>query len=467
MTPSSIFQRSSKIKGLLGKIEVDRAVFFGLSSKVWGMLAGPLTAILIVAHFTPKIQGYYYTFWSLLNLQAFIELGLGIVLISFSSHEWSQLRLNGEGEIEGDHDAYSRLASLARISLIWYSVGAVIIAFGVGVGGYIFFKDSPNYVSSWEIPWFLLCLLSGLSILFVPVWSILEGCNQVSSLYTYKFFQSVFSRVAIWIAILLGSELWTPSISIAVTLIFSGLFIRHKYWKFSKSLFLSHNSGSRVKWREDLFPMQWRVAGSWISGYFAFSLFSPLAFKFGGPVIAGQLGMTWSLIGIILTIPSSWTAPKIPQFGILIAQRRYDELNRLFWRIVRVSITGIILTGITVWCFVYFLYHVHNPVLNKFGLRLLSPFPTAIFIIAQIIQSISMPFSAYLRAHKKEPLLLISVLFGLTTAASITILGKYFSVTGMSFGYLMSNIIFVPLIFLKWQRLRTKWHGDKVISEMA
>ncbi len=64
-----------KILNLLRKGQVDRAVFYGILGKVWSLISWPITLYLISTVFNAQIQGYYFTFTSLLGLQFFIELG--------------------------------------------------------------------------------------------------------------------------------------------------------------------------------------------------------------------------------------------------------------------------------------------------------------------------------------------------------------------------------------------------------
>ena len=72
---------------------IDRAVFFTLLGRGWNVGAG-LIIIALVAHFlSPELQGYYYTFNSLIALQVFAELGLNFAIIQFASHEMAQLTL--------------------------------------------------------------------------------------------------------------------------------------------------------------------------------------------------------------------------------------------------------------------------------------------------------------------------------------------------------------------------------------
>ncbi|MBT6902530.1 MAG: hypothetical protein HOA32_16150, partial [Nitrospina sp.] len=75
-------------------IEVDRAVAFAILVKVWSLFAGPVTLYLISIYLSPEIQGFYYTFLSLIALQSFVELGFYIVITQFASHEWASLELD-------------------------------------------------------------------------------------------------------------------------------------------------------------------------------------------------------------------------------------------------------------------------------------------------------------------------------------------------------------------------------------
>jgi hypothetical protein len=369
------------------------------------------------------------------------------------------LNMDVAGRIVGDRNALSRLVSIANIASKWYLVGGIIVIFGLSAGGYFFFSGSPSAGVNWITPWFLLCFITGISICLVPVWSLLEGCNQVTRLYTFRFFQGVLSSIAVWTAILLDAELWTASISGIAALICSVYFLKRGYWSFIKTLMLSKPVGLKIKWRTDMLPMQWRIALSWISGYFCFSLFTPVLFKYHGPAIAGQMGMTWSLIGAIGAISSSWLAPRIPQFGMLIAQKKFDDLDRLFWKITRIVVVVSICIAFLVWFVVYILNVIDHPIAIRFAGRLLPPLPTALFLLAQSLIIVSTPFSSYLRAHKQEPIMILSVSAAVMIGLSTLILGKYYAALGMSVGYLVINIITTPIVVLVWAKCRVKWHS--------
>ena len=142
----------AKLQKIMHVAEIDSAVFFSLLSKLWSIVAGPITVILIAYKFTPELQGYYFTFINLIALQVFIELGLGVVIIQFASHEWSKLSLNKAGYIVGESEALSRLISLAKITIKWYLIGSLIAIFGLGIVGYIFFSQSQTSNLNWMLP---------------------------------------------------------------------------------------------------------------------------------------------------------------------------------------------------------------------------------------------------------------------------------------------------------------------------
>ena len=68
-----------------------------------------ISIFLITYYFSPEAQGFHYTFSSLVAMQSFVELGLYLVILNTSSHEWAKLQLGKDGHIEGDSVALSRL----------------------------------------------------------------------------------------------------------------------------------------------------------------------------------------------------------------------------------------------------------------------------------------------------------------------------------------------------------------------
>ena len=119
---------------------VDRAVFYGVIAKIWTMFAGPISLLLIATRFSATVQGYYYSFTSLLMLQSIFELGLSTVIIQFTSHEWSLLDMDERGNVTGKPEAMSRLASLGKFSLLWFGIAGIVLIAVLGTGGHSSFR---------------------------------------------------------------------------------------------------------------------------------------------------------------------------------------------------------------------------------------------------------------------------------------------------------------------------------------
>ena len=444
------------IKGLK-KLEVDRSVSFGMMSLAWMLGAAPLTASLVARQFSPEVQGYYYTFRSLLAMQTFFSLGLGTVIIQFTSHEWTKLKMDDNRNIIGDAVALSRLRSLMKFSMKWFFVGSAMLILTLGGGGYVFFSGFSSGGIPWVGPWFFLSLLTGLIISLTPIWSVLEGTSQISRVYRFRFFSAIFMNIASWAGMLMGANLWVLCFANAVALLYAIVFLWRRYYLFCKSLIFQRHGNEKIHWFEEVWPMQWRVALMAAAGYFFCYFFTPVLFKYHGAVVAGQMGMTWTFVGILPSLSAAWVNPKGPLFGMMIARKEYDELDRIFWRLTKVVLVGVGLVAVLMWAFVFVLYKMKLPIME----RLLSPLPTGIFLAAQFFLSISYPMATYMRAHKKEPLMFLFVCSSGFVCLSNLILGKYFSATGMAWGYFTVNLLALPVISFLWYRNRRLWHADK------
>jgi len=75
---------------------------------------------------------------------------------------------------------------------------------------------------------------------------------------------------------------------------------------------LTHKTGDRqISWQNEIWPFQWRIAISWISGYFVYQTFNPFLFAFKGPVAAGKMGMSLSFANAVMVIAMAWCRQKM------------------------------------------------------------------------------------------------------------------------------------------------------------
>lgn len=443
-------------RDLLDRLAVDRAVVFGVSGKLCQATASLVTIAVIAMHYTAQMQGYYYTFISLMALQVFAELGLGNVIINFASHEWSMLRLNRKGRIVGPQEALGRLTSLGRFALRWYAAAGVAVSVIMAAAGWFFFTTSPHTEIDWKLPWMLFCLLIGTKLWLAPFLALLEGCNQVSNVYLCRLVDVAVTSVTLWLCIILDLGLLAPCVSLCVGILWCALFIFSKYRRFFGEFL--RRSETRIGWRNEILPMQWRIALSFLGGYFTFYLFTPLAFRFEGPAAAGRMGMTFAVASGVSSVASMWIYTKVPRFGLMIANRRFAELDRFFYRLTFISVAMVFLGGLFAWSLAYLL-HLSGSFLS---LRILPLLPMGLLLLATLFMQVSFCQAAYLRAHKKEPFLALSVAQGVLTCLTLWALGRRYGVLGMVAGYLAVVAFFtLPYGTYVWSRCRGRWHKTR------
>jgi hypothetical protein len=444
--------RSSRFKSIL---LADPAVTFATLASITPMLTGAITVLLIATRFTAELQGYYYTFGSLTALQYLFEMGLGQAVIQFASHEWASLKLSGEGRIVGDPDSLSRLVSLGKQAFRWYLLLAASVWIVLSAAGAIFFSRSADSGIHWSGPWLCLCFCLGLNLLMTPLFYLLQGCNQVSEYWFYRFIQQVLNGLSLWLAILIGAKLWTAPAASAVGLIWSVSFLLLRYKNFVRQALFSSGGKSVIDWRSEVWPVQWKIVICWFSVYFTPQLFVPMLFKLTGPIAAGQMGIMVTVGGVLLGLSSNWVVTKAPLFGILIAKRKFEQLDEIFSRSFKASMAVAFLSSLSVLCCIWAINYLSLPLAR----RILPPPLSAIYIGAGMITIACVNLSTYLRAHKKEPLAAVYFVSTLCVAATTYLLCAKYGALGLVAGYLaVLLLIQLPLTMMVFRRSRTAWH---------
>lgn len=440
----------------LGRWGIDQAVVYTLAGRGWTVLAGGFTLLLIPTFFSPEQQGFYYAFANVLNLQIFFELGMSLVIIQFASHEQARLTWTTGWLLEGDPTAKARLSSLLRASLVWYGVAAAATMIGVLPAGVYFFghRESASVGTSWQAPWlWIVSIFAGL-MLVGPVIALLQGCGRVKDIARMQLFQSVASSLCFWLALVRHWGLLAAPVTATVNLLwYLGWLLPRRH--FLADLATFRHGGAGISWRGEIWPLQSRLALTWGFGYLIFQLFVPVLFAFHGAVAAGQLGLSISALGSLTTLAMALVDAKAPRWGGLIARRAFKELDRSFFSALGQAWAVAAVGAGTFWAAASYLHHIHHPL----GQRLLDPLPLGLLAATTLINIVVFAEAAYLRAHKQEPFLLITIVIGCSVAASTYVLGRDFAATGMMAGYFLINLL-VGLgggtwIFLRKRRL---WH---------
>ena len=162
----------------------------------------------------------------------------------------------------------------------------------------------------------------------LPLGALLDGCDQVNWTARARIFQNLARSSVLIGGLLLGLGLYAPAAAALFGLIAFLLQFFSK-WRFLLLQILTCPVEERISWVNEILPMQWRIAVSWASGYFIFSIFNPLLFAFAGAKTAGRFGMTWVILMAINSISMAFINTRGPKFGSLIARSEWPELRKL------------------------------------------------------------------------------------------------------------------------------------------
>ncbi|HWH83117.1 MAG TPA: hypothetical protein VNU71_12865 [Burkholderiaceae bacterium] len=420
-----------------------------LLQRGWNILAGGLMVLFIPVWFTQVEQGYYYTFLSLLALQVFFELGFNAVIVQLVSHEIAHLQVGADGSIAGAPSHLARLNSLLSLLRKWYLAASLLFFAVVSVAGYAFFAAKGILpVGQWLGTWVALVFFTSINLYLSPQLAVLEGIGRVGQVARMRLVQSVCGFALMWAALSLHAGLRAMPLMAASGSVAALWWVRRHARLLRPTLDLQHAAQHTMNWRTEIFPLQWRIALSWISGYFIFQAFVPLIFANQGAAEAGKVGIALTIFSSLSTLGMSWINASAPRMAQLIARDERGVLNQVFVRVLRSSTLFTVLSSLLLLLVVHVL-RAHDV---AFVSRLASLPILACLALVTITNTFIFAAATYMRAHKQEPMLAASIVGGLLTLAcayfgsqvsSLTVIGLY-ALTTVVVGLPWTVHLFLP-----------------------
>lgn len=451
------------LKNILKRIGVDKAIAYSSGARIVQGVAGVLTVFFVSTFLSGVEQGFYFTFGSILALQIFFELGLTGIMTQYVAHEASHLMLNTLGRYEGEQRYVSRLASLVHFCLKWYIVVAIAVFLFLSVTGYVFFSkySEEGQDVEWRIPWLLVCLGTAIKLFQSPFNSFLMGIGKVKEMSEVGFYQQLIIPLSTWIGLMAGLKLYVVGIGYLCSVIVWQLYIQRKGLQRILVVLWKEDLTERVSYLREIFPYQWRIALSWVSGYFIFQLFNPVLFATEGAVVAGQMGMTLHALNAIQSLAFSWLNTKVPYYSQLIALKDYLTLDTLFNKTLK-QMTAICLFLLLSYFAVIWLLNLTQIKVggNVLADRFLGYGPTILMMIPVYLQQYINSWATYLRCHKKEPFLVNSVCCGIVSCFSIFVFGHLYGLYGVTLSYFFIAVLFFPWGYWIYKTKKAEWHGE-------
>lgn len=452
---------NEKIVKLAHKIGMDKAIAYTSGNGILGAFIGVFSVVLYATCLTKEEQGYYYTFASVLAIQGFFELGFTGIMTQFVAHEHAHLSWDADGiGLNGESWYRSRLASLLHICVKWYSLVAILFLIVLQVAGTFFFEEfGKDEAIDWKLPWIIISCMSAWSLFTAPLFSFMNGLGLVKDMAKMNFYRTIVNTVVLWGCLLFGLKLYSMAFSAIVSALFVILyFATHKFLKILFGIWKTKIQ-ERVSYMKEIFPYQWKIALSWMSGYFIFNFMNPVIFAAVGSVAAGQFGMSINVLNQIRNFAMSWITTKIPLMSRLIELKEFFDLDKIFRKTViqEVFVCLALLGGF--WIVIFVLRETQFAFgRNVLSERFLDYLPLLLVSIPVVLQSVTDNFATYLRCHKQEPFLFFSIVNGIASATSILTLGKLFGLYGITGGYCFLAIAFFPWGYWIYKTKKTEWH---------
>lgn len=438
------------------KNNIGKDVFFTLLNSLWKIISGPITLLMIPIFINQIVQGYWYTFMSLSALSIFADLGFTTIVSQFAAHEFAHLTIDKKSRLlVGDEERIQRISSLFRFVTQW-GIKVSIFTFPIiFLVGYYMFANKQDDLN-WILPWILFIAVSGINFTVGIVLSFLEGCNQIAEIQKNRTVSLIVSSLSVWLFLYLDFNLLALSLTSFIAIMINIIMLNFRFGILIRQI-LRKGKGYYVNWRKDFLRLLWKYAISWSSGYLIFQIYIPLTFQFHGSIDAGKVGLSMALTTAIFTISNVWMYVANPKLNMAASKKDWISMDRILRKNMILSILTFTICFSGVICLMILLKG-RTHIIDRF----LSIMPLSTLLICWMIQLIINSLALYLRAHKQEPLVYLSVMSASITTLSSYIIIRYFSVDYIFFGFLLAVIIGLPItisIFIKKRRL---WHTQSI-----
>lgn len=453
----------SFIKTIAQKTGIDKAIAYSSGARLIQAISNLLTVFFIATLLSPDEQGFYYTFASVLGIQVFFELGFSGIMTQYVAHEAIHLSLNKNNVYVGDILHLSRLSYLLHFCVKWYAIITVLFFIVVNIVGLFFFNSYTTTEDvDWKIPWIILSFATSVKLFQAPLTSIMTGLGMVKEMNKVLFYQQIFIPLSMWVCLICGLKLYVLGISSLIGIVVwfvyiikTSLFqILINLWKIQIT--------EKISYMQEIFPYQWKIALSWISGYFIFQLFNPVLFATEGAAVAGQMGMTISVLNGIQALALSWQNTKIPIYSGLIELKKFTELDSLFSKTTKQMIWISSTLNLMVILFIIMLNIMEISISGILISKRFLQIPVFLIMsVASCLNQLIYSWATYLRCHKQEPFMVLSVVGGMLCMLSTILLGYCWRLYGIVIGY--CSIIIFQTIWARciFKKKKEEWHYEK------
>ena len=217
----------NSLNKIIQRVGVDKAIAYSSGARIIQSLCGLCIIFFISKFLSGEEQGFYFTFGSIVALQVFFELGLTSIITQFVAHEVAHLK-NISNNFEGEYSYKSRLASLLKFCIKWYTIISLVVFLFLLIVGFAFFSyfySNKDAVVEWKGPWVLLSFATALQLFQSPFNSILMGLGKVKEVNKILFYQQCLFFPITCIGFISGLKLYVVGLGVACSVLLWFIYI--------------------------------------------------------------------------------------------------------------------------------------------------------------------------------------------------------------------------------------------------
>ena len=441
----------------LTKLQNRKDLFATLLNQMWKFVSGPITMLLIPLFLTEVQQGYWYLFGSIASLSTFADLGFSNIILQFSAHEFAFLSFEESGVIIGDNNHLKKLGSFFRFSLKWLAFVSLVAYPIIFIVGIIYFIRD-DVVGIYIIPWIIFSTGSLINFYNNSILSFIEGLNKIEKVQKIRFKVSIINTTIIALLLILHLNIYALAVAMFVS---SSTIFVSLFGTFKKVLvqLLDVSKIYKYDWKKEVLPLFTKYALSSITVFFTLYIYTPIMHLYHGPIYSGKVGLSFTIVNAIFGIANIWIYTITPTLNMLVEQKNWKEMDRLFCRRLSFScITYIFIVFCMIICF-----KINNvfeiAILQKILSRCFPLWSIMFLAGAYFINIFANAAGVYLTAHKKIPFLIPNIISSIFIFISTIIIAKFLKPEFFFLGTFITYFIFLFVDIVIFQRCRRNWHN--------
>jgi hypothetical protein len=423
-------------------------------------------AVFAIGATTSQGVGLFAVAWVATHRLNSAELGFFFSFLSFGAlvqladFGLSYAALQTAGKLAGTarlHELRSVAERLARWNFFAAGIATAAVSW---IGWSTFMAGGGQAVSGWRGAWTAYLVGTFLFQLAMPAVALREGAGRVVEVWKLRAVQEWVASIACLLVLYFGGRLWGLAASAAARATVAGC------WLLFGTPLPPDRSVAKYtmqRWLSEVWPFQWKIGLSVLSGFLIFRAITPIILVEKGPVTGGQFGLAMSLMNLLIAITSAWPMSHAAHYSTLIAKGESDTLRREFPRLLWASTALAVVAAAST---IGVLWWTRQRGFT-FALRLTDPATTAIILAAAVAHHIVVCFAMFLRAEGREPLLIPSVIGGVVTVSAIWLAAHFGTATDIAIVNLVLAAGGIPIAFFLLRRRPGLWTGSVTDAEMV